>query len=461
MISADGQGPIYHPDILASIGGTPLVRLNRITRGLAPMMLAKVESFNPGGSVKDRIGLKIIDAAERAGDLEPGGTIIEATAGNTGCGLAMVAAVRGYHAIFTVPDKISQEKINLLKAYGAEVHVTPTGVPPDHPDSFLEVAKQLAEERPGALLANQYFNPANPESHRLTTGPEIWTQTAGQIDFFVAGIGTGGTISGVGRSLKQQNPEVQIVGVDPAGSVLAHYCRTRKLTQPRSYKTEGVGRDMIPGTIDFDIIDRIITVGDSEGLNMARRLSREEGLLCGGSSGMAMFAALDVARELSDQHLVVVLLPDTGERYLSKMHSDEWMRDNRLLDTHQVRVREVLMAKSGGIPPLLTVKESDPIGAAVGLIKRHNISQLPVQRVGRLVGCVEEGTLMSRVLEDPASLSAAVVEAMGKPLPTIEGGQSVGEAIRLLADRNAVVVMEDGDPRGILTRFDLIEYVSV
>jgi cystathionine beta-synthase len=368
--------------------------------------------------------------------------------------------VRGYKAVFTIPDKMSQEKINLLKAYGAEVHVAPTAVPPEHPDSYYEVAKRLARERPGAYLANQYFNPANPESHYLTTGPELWEQTGGQIDVFVAGMGTGGTISGTGKYLKEKNPGIQIVGVDPDGSILCHYFYTGKMTEARTYKTEGVGEDIIPGTTQFEYIDRVVTVNDAEALNMARRISREEGILTGGSGGMAAFGALKVAAELGEGQVIVVLLPDTGERYLSKVHSDEWMRDNRLLDTQQVHVREVLLAKPGDVPALLMVNEGDRVEAAVDLIKRYNISQIPVQHFGRLIGCVEEGPLMARVLEDPHSLTGPVEEVMGEPLPVIDADRSVDEAIRLLADRNAVVVQDDDNPLGILTRFDLIEYVS-
>lgn len=460
MRAEGDQGLCYYRNIVETIGKTPLVRLNKVSRGLKPLILAKVESFNPGGSVKDRIGHAMIDAAEREGKLKPGGTIVESTSGNTGLGLAMVAAIRGYKCICCIPDKMSQEKINLLKAYGADVHVAPTAVPPDHPDSYYEVAKRLAREIPGALHANQYFNPENPRAHYLTTGPEVWEQTGGQVDVFVGGIGTGGTISGVGKFLKEKNPEVQIVAADPQGSILAEYFQTGKIGQARTYKTEGIGEDIIPATIDFEVIDRVITTTDHEAYNWARRVSREEGILIGSSGGSAITAALTVARELDERHVIVVLLPDTGERYLSKVHSDEWMRDNRLLDTHFVKVGEVLDAKSSEVPPLVAVRESDSIRQALELIRKYNISQLPVTRDDEIVGAVEEGMIMSTVLEDAHVLDSPVREIMREPLTRVSSTDSVDHAINLLANRNAVIVDDAGRPQGILTRYDLIEYVA-
>jgi cystathionine beta-synthase len=455
------RGLQYHRNIVETIGRTPLVCINRVNRGLKPLLLAKLESFNPGGSVKDRIGVTIINAAERAGLLKPGGTIVEATSGNTGAGLALVAAVRGYKLICTMPDKMSQEKINLLKAYGAEVHIAPTAVAPEHPDSYYEVAKRLAREIPGAFHANQYYNPDNPRSHYLTTGPEIWEQTGGQIDVFVCGMGTGGTISGVGKYLKEKRSSVQIVGADPLGSILCEYFYTRKIGHARTYKTEGIGEDIIPGTTHFEFVDRIITTTDFESFNMARRVSREEGILSGSSGGSAMTAALTVARELDEQHVIVVLLPDTGERYLSKVHSDAWMRDNRLLDTHYVKVGEVLRRKSVDIPALVSVAQAEPIRSALELIKRYNISQLPVTQGGEIIGCVDEGDITSAVLENVQSLDQPVGRIMHDPLVKVSTADSVDQAIKLLADRNAVLVEEVGEPQGILTRFDLIEYVAV
>lgn len=321
----------FKKDILETIGNTPLVRLNKVTKGIDAMVLAKVEYFNPGGSVKDRIGVHIIDDAVEQGKLKPGGTIVECTSGNTGAGLALVAAVRGYKAIFTMPDKMSQEKIRLLRSYGAEVIMCPTAVPPDSPESYYSVARRIVESREDAVLANQYYNPRNPEAHYLSTGPELWEDTDGKIDAFVAGVGTGGTISGTGRYLKEKNPNVRIVGADPKGSLLKEFFYTKKMGEAKPYLVEGIGEDIIPGSFEHQYVDDIYTVTDQESFEMARRLSREEGLMVGGSGGTAVHVALNVAKDLGRDKLVVVLLPDTGERYLSKFHSDEWMRENCML----------------------------------------------------------------------------------------------------------------------------------
>jgi cystathionine beta-synthase len=322
----------YAENILDTIGHTPLVKLNKVTDGIRSTVLAKVEFFNPGGSVKDRIGIRMMVDAIEQGTLKPGGTIVESTSGNTGVGLALVAAVMGYKAIFTMPDKMSQEKIRLLQALGAEVITTPTAVPPDSPESYYSVAKRIVESTPNAILANQYFNDMNPQAHYESTGPEIWEDTAGKIDVFVGGIGTGGTVSGIARFLKEKNPDIKIIAVDPEGSVFKEYFYTKNIGESHPYLVEGIGEDLIPETFHAEYIDEVVSVGDKESFHMARRLSREEGLIVGGSSGSAVHVALEYAKSLDEDKVVVVLLPDTGERYLSKLHSEEWLRDNAMLD---------------------------------------------------------------------------------------------------------------------------------
>ena len=447
-------------NILETIGGTPLVRLNAVTSGLATTVLAKLESRNPGGSVKDRIGIAMVEAAEREGHLKPGGTVVECTSGNTGVGLAMAASLRGYRAIFVMPDKVAQEKRLLLRAYGAEVVICPTNVPPDSPDSYYEVAKRITRETPGAFLCNQYHNQANPEAHYRTTGPELWEQTGGQITHFVCSIGTGGTIVGVGRYLKEQNPAVKIIGADPLGSILCQYFYTRKMGEAKPYKVEGIGEDFIPSVYDFSVIDEIQTVNDRESLNLARRISREEGILVGGSCGTAAFAAIKIARGLGPESLVVVILPETGERYLSKVHSDDWMRENRLLDVEQVRVEEVIRGKtSGPLPALISIDSTDPLRKALYLIKEYDVSLIPVFRGKEVVGTLSDADVMEAALDDASALDRAVDSLMKKPLPTIDKSAHLSEAKRMLARRNpAVLVTDQSHVVAILTRFDVIEY---
>jgi cystathionine beta-synthase len=443
--------------ILDLVGNTPLVRLHKVTRGYRPAILAKLEQLNPGGSVKDRIGLTMIEEAERTGLLKPGGTIIEPTSGNTGHGLAMVAAIKGYNMIFVMPDKMSAEKISLLRAYGADVVVCPTNVERESPQSYYSVADRLAREIPGAFQPNQYFNPRNPEAHYRTTGPEIWDQTDGRIDVFVCGMGTGGTISGAGRFLKEKKPSVHIVGADPEGSLYSGPIAP--------YKVEGVGEDFMPGTMDIKLVDQIVQVTDKESFVAARRLAREEGILVGGSSGMALHAALEVARDRGPDEVIVVLFPDTGRNYLSKFFNDEWMRQNGFMARiGAVRIREVLAEHPEGVPQLVTVGSGRTIGEAIDLMQRYGISQLPVtdEADGQgVVGTLQERTLLDKVYRDPSVVTTAVSSAMDAPLSQVGVDSSIDDAFEpLLRGEQAVLVVEAGKPVAVVTRSDLLEFVA-
>jgi cystathionine beta-synthase len=438
--------------ILQSIGKTPLVRLRRLAEGLPALVYVKVESMNPGGSVKDRVGLAMIAEAERRGWLRPGGTIIEATAGNTGVGLAMAAAVKGYRCIFVLPDKMSSEKISLLKAYGAEIVITPTNVAPDAPESYNGVADRLAREVPGAWRPNQFTNLANPEVHYRFTGREIWEQTEGRVTVFVAGVGTGGTISGVARYLKEQNPEVRIVGADPEGSVLSG-------DTPRPWKVEGIGEDFVPKTFNSQLVDDWVRVSDAESFHTARALARREGILVGGSSGTAVAAALRYARRLNADHLVVALCADTGRNYLSKFFDDSWLAENRLAyhvpPAHSVGD----LLRTRGPRKLVTISPDTTAEAAIQLMEETGISQLPVMADGRSVGSVQEVTL-ARVLHDNRDPNQVTVgEIMAKPLPQIDVAVHIDEAYRLLlAGNTGVLAVADGKVVDIVTRIDLIQY---
>lgn len=451
----------YMNNILEAVGHTPLVRLNRVTRGMSATVLAKVEYFNPGGSVKDRIALTMIEEAESEGRLRPGGTIVEATSGNTGAGLALIAAIKGYKAVFTMPDKMSSEKVRHLKALGADVIVTPTAVAPESPESYYSVAKKIVADTQNSILANQYFNPMNPEAHYRTTGPELWNQTKGKIDVFVAGMGTGGTISGVARYLKEKNPDVQIIGADPVGSILKEYYYSKKITEARPYKVEGVGEDIIPGSLNFEYIDGVVAVTDKEAFNMARRIAKEEGIFVGGSCGLAASAALKVARDLPENKTVVVLFPDSGYKYLSTFYSDDWMEENRFFDLERLSLHTVLDAKVTPVPPLVAVSMEETVRSALGKMKEYNIAQIPVIEAGKSVGAIEEGAVMGRVLENNELLDGPVKNVMERSFPVVESENSIQTVKRCLAKRRpAVLVEEKGKIVGIITKSDLLEFIA-
>lgn len=445
--------------VLETIGGTPLIRLSRIGAGIRTPIYGKAEYANPGGSVKDRIGVAIIDAAERDGSLKPGGTIVEGTSGNTGVGLAIAAALRGYRCIFTMPDKMSQEKVRLLRAYGAEVVITPTAVPPDHPENYVMKAKQIVHDTPGAILANQFYNQENPEAHYRTTGPEIWEQTGGRVTHFVAGAGTGGTVSGVGKFLKERKASVRVLASDPAGSLYAGYHRTHELpTDGAPYKVEGIGGDKAPDTVWWDVIDEFRTVSDRDAMTLARRLAREEGILVGGSTGANLHVALQVARELDDPSgCVVTILADTGERYLSKVFNDDWLRENQLLDSPRDTVATLLARRTGSAPALVQVAPSAQVRQALNLMSTYDVSQLPVLDDGRAVGTLVEATLMQRALEQPTLLDRPVREVMDAPLPEVESTWPMERLAAILTKESpAALVRDNGTLAGIVSRYDVL-----
>ena len=456
-----------HDSLIELVGNTPLLRLRKVTRRLGgeadgPDVLAKVEYFNPGGSVKDRIALRMVEAAEQSGELKPGGTIVEPTSGNTGVGLAIVAQEKGYRCLFVCPDKVSQDKIAVLRAYGAEVVVCPTTVSPDHPDSYYSVSDRLARETPGGWKPNQYTNAENPNSHYYSTGPEIWQQTDGRVTHFVAGIGTGGTISGAGRYLKEASGgRVQVIGADPEGSVYSG-------GTGRPYLVEGVGEDIWPETYDKSICDQIIAVSDAESFLMTRRLAREEALLTGGSCGMAVVAALRVAKNAGPDDVIVVLLPDGGRGYLAKIFNDDWMADYGFLtsETAEPRVGDVLQGKDGGLPQFVHAHPTDTVRTVIASLREFDVSQLPVLSAeppvmaAEVVGSIVEHDLLDALVTGKAAPDDQVAKLMSPPLPSVGSGEPVSAAARALQLSGAVVVLFDGKPAGVITRQDVLTFLS-
>ena len=455
--------PREYPTVLDLIGGTPLVRLQRVARDVEPTVVAKLEWMNPGGSVKDRIGLRMIEAAERDGLLRPGGTIVEPTSGNTGVGLAMVAALRGYRMIFVVPDKVAPEKIALLRAFGGDVVICPTAVDADSPESYYSVSDRLAEEIPGAFKPNQYANPANPKAHYDTTGPEIWEQTGGELDALVISVGTGGTISGSARYLKERKPDLLVVGADPEGSIYSS-----ETMHP--YLVEGIGEDFWPETFDPTLVDEYVTVSDRNSFLTARRMAREEGMLVGGSGGTAVHAALEIAGRFGRDATIVTLIPDGGRAYLSKFLNDNYMLEYGFLErsTPVPTVEQVVIAKHGSeMPELVTIEAHHKVGEAIELMQRYSISQLPVVRtqppesLADVVGALQDRGLLDRVFKNPDALQDSVAEAMGPPLAAVEDGDSLDRVFAdLTAGSPAVVVVRGGRPAGMLTRSDLLEFLA-
>jgi cystathionine beta-synthase len=449
----------YAEHIADLVGNTPLVKLSKVTDGIAATVLAKVEYMNPGGSVKDRIALAMIEAAEASGELKPGGTIVEPTSGNTGVGLALVAQRKGYSCVFVCPDKVSEDKRNVLKAYGADVVVCPTAVAPDHPDSYYQTSDRLVREIDGAWKPDQYSNPQGPASHFATTGPEIWADTDGRVTHFVAGVGTGGTITGTGRYLKSVG-DVQVIGADPEGSVYSG-------GTGRPYLVEGVGEDFWPTAYDPSVPDRIVAVSDADSFAMTRRLAREEGLLVGGSCGMAVVAALEVARDLGPDDVVVVLLPDSGRGYLSKIFNDGWMSSYGFMRADgEKSVGDILHAKAGDLPALVHTHPSETVRDAVTILREYGVSQMPVVgaeppvMAGEVAGSVSERDLLDALFTGKAHLADPVSTHMGPPLPLVGGGEPVSTARHALETADAVMVVEDGKPVGVLTRADLLGFLA-
>jgi cystathionine beta-synthase len=448
----------YYENVLGLVGHTPLVKLNRLNRGLKPLILAKMENLNPGFSVKDRIGISMIDAAERAGILKPGGTIVEATSGNTGIGLAIAASVRGYKCIFVMTDKASVEKARYLKALGADVVITPVSAKPGTPDHYVSTARRIAAETPNSFYPDQYSHPANPEAHYRTTGPELWEQTEGKITHFVSGIGTGGTISGTGRFLKEKNPSIKVIGADPFGSIYKTYKDTGRIPETTPYLVEGIGQEVLPANAHMQYVDEVLNVSDHDSFETARQLGRVEGIFCGGSTGTNCAAALRVAHDLDENAIVVFIVCDTGEHYLSKFHSDEWMKEKRLLEPQKITAGLICETKGARSPKdLVVVAPTERVAAALAKMNEMGLTQIPVLEDGRSVGSLRENHLLSKVFNDRDLLEAPVSKVMDKGFPIVGVDDDVNQVTRKLRIHPAVLIEEYGRITGIITRHDMLD----
>jgi cystathionine beta-synthase len=449
----------YKNSILEQVGNTPLIKLNRLGKELKPQIFAKLESANPGGSVKDRIGYNMIVDAEKKGILKPGGTIIEATSGNTGIGLAIAAAVKDYSCIFVVTDKVSDEKINYLKALGAEVIVVSNLADPDDPEYYVNVAKRLYSEIPNSFFAYQYSNPSNPEMHYNTTGPEIWRQTEGKITHFVSSIGTGGTISGTGRFLKEKNPNINIIGADPLGSIFKHYKETGEIIKGTPYLVEGIGQDCLPENVHFQYIDEIVNISDKESFAAARRLTKEEGIFCGGSTGTIVHVALEVAKKCNADDVIVFIVCDTGERYLSKVHNEDWLKLNRMLDTEIRTLRDISDAKKAtGIEEIASVKGDDKVKDVLELITKTGYSQIPVLSGKKPIGSIKESKLLAKLVDNPQLYNSLLKDLMEDSFPILDAKTDLKEVKDILKTQQAVLVSDFGLVTDIITRYDLINF---
>ncbi|MBS1518267.1 MAG: cysteine synthase [Bacteroidetes bacterium] len=450
----------YYNSVLELIGNTPLVKLNKITKGLKPMVLAKMESYNPGGSVKDRIALNMIEAAEREGKIKPGDTIIEATSGNTGIGLALVAALKGYKSIFVMTEKASREKNNYLKALGAEVVIQPMTAKSGDPDHYVTVAERLAKEIPNSYFLYQYVNPANPEAHYKTTGPEIWNDTDGKVTHFIAGVGTGGTISGTSKYLKEKNPAIRVIGADPYGSIFKVVKETGNTPEPIPYLIEGIGQDVMVENVQLPLIDEIMNVNDLDSVEMCKRLSKEEGIFCGGSTGTIAFAAIELAKKLDENAVIVFIVCDTGERYLSKYHSDDWLREKRLMNSDYITTGQVFMTKkTAGVPGLISAKSSDKLFEALEIMDKYNLSTLPVIDGSECVGSIVEETMIEKIIKDRNIAGKNVKDVMDKKLPIVDFNSEFPKTLEMLQKDSTLLVSQHGQIKGILTRYDVLDFV--